>query len=87
MTDNTATTESLRQAAAQILSENKVALVIGYARNQGAPFSTPVFVSNAEDVDQLLFDDLCFGNLSVYLPKDEIRSMGKTGSSKSSAGS
>ena len=79
MTDNTATTESLRQAAAQILSENKVALVIGYARNQGAPFSTPVFVSNAEDVDQLLFDDLCFGNLSVYLPKDEIRSMGKTG--------
>ena len=79
MTVNAAATESIRQTAAQILSEEKVAVVIGYARDDGAPFSKPVFVRSADQVDRLLFDDACFGNLSVYLPKTEIRSMGKTG--------
>ncbi len=79
MTDNTATTESIRELASKILSEKKVAVVIGYSRDPDAKLPTPVFVSNPEDVNQLVFDDLCFNNLSVYLSKDEVRSIGKIG--------
>ncbi len=39
----------------------------------------PTFVRTAEEADRLVFDDQCLGNLAVYLPKDEIRRMGKTG--------
>ncbi len=51
-----------------MLSEGKVGVVIGYGRDDGQEFSTPVFVRKADDVGGLLFDDLCFGNLAVYLP-------------------
>ena len=73
------TTESLRQTAAQLLSEEKVGLVIGYGRDNGEPFSVPIFVRKPEDAERLVFDNLCFGNLAVYLPKSDVREMGKTG--------
>ena len=77
MNANASTTESLRQAAAQLLSEGKVDVVIGYGRDNGAAFSAPVFVRTADQVDRLLFDPLCYGNLAVYLHRSEVREMGK----------
>ncbi|MHC4715369.1 MAG: 4Fe-4S dicluster domain-containing protein [Planctomycetota bacterium] len=74
-----ATTESLREAAAQVLSEGQVGVVIGYGRENGGDLAGPVFVRKADDAGRLVFDDRCFGNLAVYLPKDEIRGMGRTG--------
>ncbi len=79
MSANGTITQALREAAAQVLSEEKVGVVIGYGRNDGQEFSTPVFLRKAEEVERLVFDDLCFGNLAVYLPRPAIRKMGKTG--------
>ena len=79
MSANGTITQALRKAAAQVLSEEKVGVVIGYGRNDGQEASRPVFVGKAEEVDGLVFDDLCFGNLAVYLSRPEIRKMGRTG--------
>ena len=76
---STSMDESLRQLAGKLLSEGKVGVVIGYARDDGQAHSVPVFVRRAEDTQRLVFDDLCFGNLAVYLPRSEIRDLGKTG--------
>ena len=73
------TTQALRQAAGQMLSENKVGVIIGYGRNGDASCATPVFIRQADDVDRLVFDDCCFGNLAVYLSKSEVRALGTIG--------
>ena len=51
---------------------------MGYGREGGSSFSTPVFIRQADQAGQLLFDDRCFGNLAVYLPRTEVRALGKT---------
>ena len=79
MSANGTVTKALREAAARMLSEEKVGVVIGYGRDDGQESSTPIFVRQAEDAQRLVFDDLCFGNLAVYLPRPAIRKMGKTG--------
>lgn len=76
--NNGAITESLRKTAAQVLSQEKAGVVIGYGAYDGAPFSVPVFVRKPEDADRLLFDDRCFGNLAIYLSKPEVRDLGVT---------
>jgi len=79
MSKNSTATESLRKAASELLSEAKVGVVIGYGRDGDAPISHPLFIRKAEDAERLVFDDCCFGNLAVYLPRDKVRSMGKIG--------
>ena len=79
MSANGTITQALREAVAQALSEEKVGVVIGYGRDQGQEFSTPVFIRKVEEVERLVFDNLCFGNLAVYLPRPAVRKMGKTG--------
>ena len=79
MSANSTITESLQQAASELLSDVNVAVVIGYGRDEESPFSHPEFVRKPEDVERLVFDDRCFGNLAVYLSKEPIRRMGKIG--------
>ena len=79
MNANACITDSVRELAAQALSEEKAGVVIGYGRYDGAAFSMPVFVRKAEDAERLVFDDRCFGNLAVYLSKPEVRALGVTG--------
>jgi len=79
MTANATATQSLQRAGADLLSEGKVAVVIGYGRDEASQFSSPVFIRKAEDAERLVFDDRCFGNLAVYLSKETIRRMGKIG--------
>ncbi len=78
MSANTAITEPLQRAAAELLSEGKVAVVIGYGLN-GESFSPPVFVRKPEEAERLVFDHRCFGNLAVYLSKNDVRKMGRIG--------
>lgn len=78
MSASNAITESLRSTAAELLSEGKVTVVIGYGSN-GESFSPPLFVRKPEEAERLVFDGRCFGNLAVYLSKDTIRGMGKIG--------
>ncbi len=63
MSANGTITQALREAAAQVLSEEKVGVVIGYGRDDGQDSSVPVFVRKAEDAQRLVFDDL--GKLSI----------------------
>jgi formate dehydrogenase subunit beta len=79
MNENNKTTESLQSTSSELLSEGKVAVVIGYGRNGESLFSHPEFVRKPQDAERLVFDDQCFGNLAVYLSKDTIRRMGKIG--------
>ena len=79
MSDVATTTESLRQAAAKAFSDGGVGVVIGYGRDNGRAFSVPIFLRQEEEAERLVFDDLCFGNLAVYLARPEIRKMGRTG--------
>ena len=79
MSANGTVTESLQRAASELLSDVNVAVVIGYGRDAESPFSRPEFVRKPEDVERLVFDDRCFGNLAVYLSKEPIRRMGKIG--------
>ncbi|MHC4625365.1 MAG: 4Fe-4S dicluster domain-containing protein [Planctomycetota bacterium] len=79
MSTNTAITEPLQRAAAELLNEGKVTVVIGYGQNGESEFSPPMFARTAEEAERLVFDDRCFGNLSVYLSKEPVRRMGKIG--------
>ena len=69
----------LRQAAAEVLAKGTVGVVIGYARENGSSPSTPFFARKPEEAERLVFDELCFANLAVYLPRTEVRAMGRTG--------
>jgi len=76
MTTVTSLTRSLREAAAQALTSGEAAVVIGYELNDGEA-AAPAFVRAPEDAERLIFDESCFGNLAVYLAKEEVRRLGK----------
>jgi formate dehydrogenase (coenzyme F420) beta subunit len=65
-------TERLRETARRLLGEGTVKVVIGYGEA-----GHPVFVTRAEDAGKLAWNDRCFGNLTVYLTRKEIKALGK----------
>ena len=79
MTVTTTSIETLHETVRQLLSENKVGVVIGYCKERNAEVASPLFVRKPEDAEKLIFDDTCMGNLAVYLAKSEVRSLGRTG--------
>ena len=62
--------DELRAKAKELLSTNEIDLFIGYEKGTRVP--RPLFVSNAEDAEKLVFDDKCTGNLAVYLTRKDI---------------
>lgn len=64
-------TEEMRADAGRLLREGRVKLVIGY-RLKGTE-RPPVFITRADEVSTLVFDELCTKNLAAYLHKPEIR--------------
>ena len=66
---------ALRETAARLLRDGRVALVLGYEAGS-VPFRTaPAFVKRAEDVERLVWNPFCTNNLAVYLP--EVKSVGR----------
>ena len=63
--------EELRRAARRVLAEGKVKVVIGYGERG------PVFVTRPEDVERLVWNGGCTGNLTAYLKRKEVRTLGK----------
>jgi coenzyme F420-reducing hydrogenase delta subunit/ferredoxin len=63
--------EALRETCRRLLAEGGVKVVIGYGRRG------PVFVTRPEDVEQLIWDNHCLANLTVYLKRKEIRGLGR----------
>jgi coenzyme F420-reducing hydrogenase delta subunit/ferredoxin len=60
----------LREACRRLLAEGSVKVVIGYGKRG------PVFITRPEDVEQLVWNDQCLANLTVYLKRKEIRALG-----------
>jgi formate dehydrogenase (coenzyme F420) beta subunit len=60
---------AIRETSARLLSEGRVALVLGYEAGS-VPFRTaPTFVERPEDAARLVWGPFCTNNLAVYLPK------------------
>ena len=64
------TRNELRAAARRMLEEGKVKVVIGYGANG------PVFIARPEDSERLEWNANCLGNLTVYLKRPEVRTLG-----------
>lgn len=68
--------ELMRQAAGGLLTAGTVQVVIGYGEGPTGRVR-PVFIRNAGEAQTLIFNELCTGNLAVYLAKPEIIRLGK----------
>ncbi len=68
--------EELRRIAKELLSSNKVQVVIGYGQGSGRNVR-PIFIKAAGQVDRLFYDERCTCNLALYLTKPEIKKLGK----------
>lgn len=72
-------TEAVRAAAARLLESGNAAVVVGYARKDGAKAAAPMFARTPEQAGNLVFDNTCRANLAVYVSKPEVRAMGRIG--------
>jgi len=66
----------LHELCRQLLEKGDVQVVIGYGQTGDGP-AYPVFITRPDDVSRLVWNDLCQANLTVYLKRKEIRSLGK----------
>ena len=64
------TVENLRNLAKKLLTEKQVDFIIGYGNGSDLYRTTPVFISQPEDVDKLTWSPFCINNLSKYLLDD-----------------
>jgi formate dehydrogenase (coenzyme F420) beta subunit len=69
--------DELRQTCRRLLEEGTVQAVIGYGRPAPDSRVVPVFITKSEDADQLVWDDQCFANLTKYLSRKEVLTLGK----------
>ncbi|MFW9819909.1 MAG: 4Fe-4S binding protein [Candidatus Thorarchaeota archaeon] len=65
--ENKEITNSIRENAKKLLNENQVDLIIGYAQGTVPLSATPIIIRKEEDVDKLIWDNLCYMNLARYL--------------------
>jgi ferredoxin len=63
--------QALRETCRRVLAEGNVKVVIGYGKRG------PVFVTRPEDAEQLVWNNRCLANLTVYLKRKEIRALGR----------
>jgi formate dehydrogenase (coenzyme F420) beta subunit len=63
------TEKKMRDAAAKLFADKSVDFVIGY-RNGSLPDSArPFFVRTIKDIENLVWNQYCIGNLAAFLPK------------------
>lgn len=67
----------LRQRCRKLLEDKAVGLVIGYGQDVPNDPAYPVFITQPDEVALLAWNEQCFGNLTKYLLKPEIRALGK----------
>lgn len=63
----------IQDAAKKLLSENKVDLVVGFAKGSLPLRSTPYFARNEAEAGNLIWDHYCQNNLANYLRNREER--------------
>lgn len=64
--------KELIEKAKELLSQGTVDLVIGYEQC-GEQECRPLFVSNPEEADKLVFNQYCVHNLATYLTRPEVK--------------
>ncbi|MCK5347000.1 MAG: 4Fe-4S binding protein [Candidatus Heimdallarchaeota archaeon] len=63
--------EQLQTLARKLIAEQKVNLIIGYAKSSLPLKVSPIFVKTEEECKQLIWNDLCDLNLVKLIPKSE----------------
>jgi len=58
---------SMREIARSLLSEKNVDVIIGYTKGTVPMSSSPIMITKVEDVDKLVWNNLCYVNLAKYL--------------------
>lgn len=71
-------TEILQKAAKDLISNDGVKVVIGYARDSEGEVKAH-FAMNPESTTDFIFDEECIQNLAVYVVKEEVKKLGKAG--------
>ncbi len=66
-TENQEIENSMRELAKTLLSEKKVDVIIGYTKGTVPLSSSPTIINRVEDVDKLIWNNLCYVNLAKYL--------------------
>lgn len=66
-TENQIIEKDMREIAKNLLKEKKVDVIIGYSKGSVPLSSAPIMITNAEDVDNLIWNNLCYVNLAKYL--------------------
>jgi len=66
-TENKEIENSIREIAKKLLSEKEVDVVIGYSEGSIPLTSAPIIIRKEEDVDKLIWNNLCYINLARYL--------------------
>jgi len=69
--------EQLRAKAKELLEKREVGVVMGYGRGTNDKTATPVFITDANRVDELVFDAWCYNNLLTFVTRDEHKRLGK----------
>lgn len=69
--------DQLRHLCRRLLEDGEVRVVIGYGQSAPGSPAYPVFITRPDDVQQLVFNDQCYANLTAYLTRKEIRTLGK----------
>ena len=59
----------MKDAAAKLFADKSVDFIIGYRNGSLPNTARPFFVRNAQDVENLVWNQFCIGNLATFLPK------------------
>jgi len=71
--------EGIRRIARQLLQTGEVGVVVGYGNGTLSGVTTPVFITKPDEVEQLVWNERCLNNLSVYLTRSLVRRLGRVG--------
>ncbi|MFX0019252.1 MAG: 4Fe-4S ferredoxin [Promethearchaeota archaeon] len=66
-TENREIENSMRETARSLLKEKKVDVIIGYKSGTVPLSSAPIMITKEEDVEKLIWNNLCYVNLAKYL--------------------
>jgi len=69
----------LRAKARELLERGEVGVVVGYRSGTLPGVTRPAFVTSPQEVEQLVWNEHCRQNLSVYLTKDLVTRLGRVG--------
>jgi len=73
------TETSIRGIARELLETNQIDVFVGYGRGSLPEVTTPMFLTEPEKADGLVWNRHCLANLSVYVTRELVTRLGKVG--------